>query len=65
MTKKYTNECMRKFGVKVLTGANLDSICKDCGLRLGLHSGFKCPTNNEPDHDLEYHDKKCEEVNEK
>lgn len=41
------DECERKFGVKIITGASLDLICKECGLRLGLHSGTKCPTKSE------------------
>jgi len=41
------NECKRKFGVEVITGDSLDLICKECGLRLGLHSGTKCLTKEE------------------
>ena len=54
---------MRKFGVKVITGANLELKCKVCGLRLGLHSGTKCPTKSEIYYEGRDYDASVKEVN--
>lgn len=58
------NECMQKFGVKILTGADLGIICKDCGLRLGLHSGTRCPTKCEVLYEGRDYDSSVKDANE-
>jgi len=58
------NECMQKFGVKVITGARHSLICKECGLRLGLHCGTKCPTKNEVLYEGRDYDSSVKEANE-
>ena len=57
-------ELMRKFGVKILVGADLNIICRDCGLRLGLHCGPKCPTKSEVLYEGRDYDSSVKEVNE-
>ncbi len=57
------DECERRFGVKILTGANLDLICKECGLRLGLHCGTSCPTKSEILYEGRDYDSSVKEAN--
>ena len=59
-----SKECKRKFGVKRISRFNLDLICKDCGLRAGLHHGSECPTKSEVLYEGRDYDASVKEVNE-